>query len=314
MQIWTSFSMLKEEISRKEPGGLVVTVGNFDGVHRGHQQILERLKAVGNENAWFSLVVTFQEHTSLTLRRQSPPLLMSFREKCEYLEKIGVGGCLALDFTPEIAKIPAVQFLEELRALGTKGLIVGHDFTFGAGGTGDARFLLAYAQKYGLYGEVVPPVKYEGKIVCSSAIRNLLTAGRLAEANGMLNRPFRISGHVERGEGRGKLLGFPTANISVPAYRLLPKYGVYFVRVFLDGKNYYGLANVGCKPTFNQSSPLLEVYIFDFSADLYGRFLTVDFLEFLRVEQKFTSPQALQAQMLKDKRRGEELMAVWRAK
>ncbi|NLW55442.1 MAG: bifunctional riboflavin kinase/FAD synthetase [Firmicutes bacterium] len=314
MQFWSSFSTLKEDFADKVTSGLVVTVGNFDGVHRGHQQIIQRVKAIGNEYGWFSLIVTFQEHTSLTLSHQSTPLLMSLEEKCKYLKRLGLDGCLALDFTPEIAQLTAEQFLEQLVRVGTKALIVGHDFTFGAGGVGDTRFLLAYAQKNNLYGEVVPPVKYQGKIVSSSKIRSLLTAGRLAEANGMLNRPFSIYGQVQHGEGRGKRLGFPTANISVPEYRLLPKYGVYFVRVLLEGKDYYGLANVGCKPTFNHSRPLLEVYIFDFSAEIYDRFLTVEFLEFLRIEQKFTSPQALQVQMLRDKKRGEELMAVWRAK
>lgn len=314
MQYWTSFAISKESFSGKCGDELVVTVGNFDGVHRGHQAILERVKTISNKHGWFSLVVTFQEHTSLILRRQSPPMLMSLEKRCKFFEKMGIDGCLALEFTPELAQLPADKFLEQLVALGTKAFIVGHDFTFGAGGVGDTRFLLDYTKKNGIYGEVIPPVKYHGEIVCSSRIRDLLTAGKLAEANSMLNHPFRLSGQVQPGDRRGKVLGYPTANLSFPTHRLLPKFGVYLVRIILEGKEYYGLANVGCKPTFNHNGSLVEVHIFNFSAEIYGRILAVEFLKFLRAEQKFTLPSELQAQMVKDKKRGEELLAAWELK
>ncbi|HBG17046.1 MAG TPA: riboflavin biosynthesis protein RibF [Firmicutes bacterium] len=311
MKRWTSFAMIQNEIAKNFISGLVLTIGNFDGVHLGHQKILERVKKISMENGWYSLVVSFKEHTSVLLRRQSPLMLLSLDERCNYFESAGMDGCLLLEFTPELAQLPAESFLEKLVSLGTKALVVGHDFTFGAGGAGNTDFVLNYAYKNALYGEVIPPVKYHGKTVCSSRIRSLLTAGKLSEANGMLNRPFRLAGKVEPGNHRGKVLGFPTANLAFPSNRLLPKFGVYFVRVFLEDNEYYGLANVGLKPTFNHNTPLVEVHLFDFSQEIYGCILVVDFLKFLREERKFVSPNELVAQMVKDKKIGKQYLSSW---
>ncbi|HEY8391895.1 MAG TPA: riboflavin biosynthesis protein RibF [Capillibacterium sp.] len=314
MKQWYSFSMWQEELAAKPASGWVVTVGNFDGVHRGHQKILERVKVISKEQGWPALVITFQEHTSLVLRAQAPPLLMSVEERCRYFAACGIDATLLLEFTPELAKMPAGSFLDQLRALGMKALVVGHDFTFGAGGTGDTHLVLTYMRRHGLYGEVIPPVKYRGKIVCSSQIRSLLQEGRLAEANGMLNRPFALAGYVQNGQGQGRKLGFPTANLTVPPERLLPKFGAYVVRVQVRGGEYYGLANVGCKPTFNYGRPLVEVFIDRFSGDIYGEYLQVEFLKFLREEKKFASPAALQAQLQEDRKRGEAIWRRWQAK
>ena len=314
MKQWYSFSMWQEELAAKPASGWVVTVGNFDGVHRGHQKILERVKVISKEQGWPALVITFQEHTSLVLRAQAPPLLMSVEERCRYFAACGIDATLLLEFTPELAKMPAGSFLDQLRALGMKALVVGHDFTFGAGGTGDTHLVLTYMRRHGLYGEVIPPVKYRGKIVCSSQIRALLRAGKLGEANGMLNRPFSLAGYVQKGQGQGRKLGFPTANLTVPPDRLLPKFGAYVVRVLLDGAEYYGLANVGCKPTFNYGKPVVEVFIAQFAGEIYGEYMQVEFLKFLREEKKFASPEALQAQLLADKEQGEAIWRRWQAK
>lgn len=315
MKYWTSFAKLEEEFTNKNPqSGLVLTIGNFDGVHLGHQKLLKRVKTLSLEHDWFSVAVTFQDHTSLLLRDKRPPILMSIEERCNYFAFLGIEGCLLLEFSTELAQMTPEEFLDKLISLGTKALVVGHDFTFGAGGTGDIKFLLEYAKKRNLYVEVIPPVKYKEKIVCSSQIRGLLTEGKLAEANGMLNRPFSLSGKVEDGEGRGKDLGFPTANLSFPTYRLLPKFGVYLVRILLGEEEYYGLANVGCKPTFNRCDPLVEVYIYNFAAEIYGVSLVIEFLKFLREEKKFSSPDKLKEQMEKDKRNGEKLLPHFKKK
>jgi riboflavin kinase/FMN adenylyltransferase len=307
--------MLEEEILNKHSQtGLVLTIGNFDGVHLGHQKLLKRVKALSLEYGWSSVAVTFQDHTSVLLRNKRPPMLMSVEERCIYFGFFGIDACLLLEFSTELAQMTPERFLDKLVNLGAKALVVGHDFTFGAGGTGDINFLQEYAEKKGIYVEVIPPVKYKEKIVCSSQIRGLLTEGKLAEANGMLNRPFSLSGKVEEGDGRGRDLGFPTANLSFPTYRLLPKFGVYLVRVLLGDEEYYGLANVGCKPTFNRGDPLVEVYIYNFAEVIYGDSIIIEFLKFLREERKFSSPDKLKEQMRKDKRIGEQLLPYFKKK
>lgn len=309
MNRWTSFPLMKEALIKNAVSGFVVTIGNFDGVHRGHQKILKRVKEISVAHGWLALVITFQEHTFKVLRAQVPPLLMSLEERCHLFTESGLDGCLLLEFTPKLAQLTAEQFLEQLIALGLKALVVGHDFTFGAGGAGDTHFVLNYMRKQGLYGEVVPPVKCQGKIVSSSQIRAFLKDGQLAAANGMLNRPFRLGGTVRHGQGRGKHLGFPTANLTFPPHRLLPKYGAYLVRVIFNGEVYHGLANVGCKPTFNGTAPVVEVFIYDFSRLIYGEYLEVEFLEFLRDEYKFASPEELKAQLERDLKQGEKIWA-----
>ncbi|NLM36497.1 MAG: riboflavin biosynthesis protein RibF [Firmicutes bacterium] len=307
MKLWNSFSMIKKELVATAASGMAVTVGNFDGVHRGHQKILARVKEISRANCWLAVVVTFREHTAKILKGEAPGLLLSVEERCAHFAALGIDGTLLLDFTPELAAMEPVPFLDCLLALGLRALVVGHDFRFGAGGSGDPGLLLTYLQKQACSGEVLPPVMVGGKIVSSSQIRTYLQQGQLEAANEMLGRPFSLSGMVGRGRGLGKVLGFPTANLSYPAGRLLPKYGAYFVRVIMNGEVYYGLANVGCKPTFDHCNPLVEVYIDQFSRQIYGEFLTVEFLHFLREERKFTSPEALKAQLLRDKKKGAEL-------
>lgn len=307
MKIWTSFQMMQAELAKTVASGLVATVGNFDGVHLGHQKILERVKVIGATKGWPTVVVTFQEHTAKVLGAEAPLLLMSTDERCAFFAKMGIDGTLLLAFTKELAALAPTDFLDQLLAVGVRALVVGHDFTFGAAGAGDARLILDYMGEHGLYGEVVPPIKIQGKIVSSTQIRSLLQAGKLAEANEMLNRPFCLAGIVRKGQGFGKTLGFPTANLTYPPNRLLPKFGAYFVRVTLNGEVYYGLANVGCKPTFNHSVPLVEVFIDQFSREIYGEYLVVEFLQFLREEKKFTSVEALKAQLRRDQEQGAEI-------
>ncbi|HHT05946.1 MAG TPA: bifunctional riboflavin kinase/FAD synthetase [Hydrogenispora sp.] len=307
MKLWNSFLMMQTDLAQTATSGLVVTIGNFDGVHRGHQKILERVKAISSANDWLAVVVTFREHTAKILKAETPGLLMSVEERCACFAEKGIDGTLLLEFTPELAQMAPTRFLDRLLDLGVRALVVGHDFTFGAGGAGDTNLILTSMQKKGLYGEVVAPVKVQGKIVSSTQIRAFLQRGQVEAANVMLNRPFTLAGIVRRGQGLGKNLGFPTANLAYPPDRLLPKFGAYFVRVILNGEVYYGLANVGCKPTFDHHVPLVEVFIDRFSREIYGELLTVEFLHFLREEQKFASPEALKAQLLRDQKQGEAL-------
>lgn len=307
MKVWSSFARIKEELP---VDGLVVTVGNFDGMHMGHQVLLNRNSEVARAHGWFSMVVTFREHTSVLIRHAWPPMLMSLEERLQAFSSLGMDGCLLLDFTPELAKMDPERFLSNFLNLGVKAFIVGHDFKFGKGAVGNTEYLLDFARRYGLIGEVIPPVRVNGEIVCSTRIRRLLKEGLLQQANAMLNRAFRLTGTVVHGDHRGRTLGYPTANLSLSPNRLLPKYGVYLVRCWIRNQEDYGLASVGVKPTFSATGPVVEVYLFDTCRDLYGETLSVDFLEFIREERKFSSAEELVAQMKRDEERGRRLIAL----
>lgn len=308
MRVWSSFIDIKPDLSGQP---LVVTIGNFDGVHRGHQVLLTRTKAVAGADNRFSLVVTFKRHTSALLRKAAPPLLMSAEERLEFFEKMGMAGCLLLQFTPELAELEPGEFLLHLTDLGAKAIIVGHDFTFGKGAVGNTDYLLDFAGRHGIDAEVIPPVTVDGVVVSSSRIRSLLQDGQVKKARQLLNRPFAVSAPVIHGDHRGRTLGFPTANLRLPAERILPKYGVYLVRCHIRGKEYYGLANVGVKPTFSPAQSLIEVYLFDTAEDFYGAKMTVEFLEFLRAERRFSSAAELVEQMKRDEEEGRRLLALY---
>lgn len=287
---------------------LLVTIGNFDGVHHGHRLLLKTVREKAQENGWFSLVVTFREHPSGFLRQESPLLLTTMEERCAVFGSLGIDGCLALDFTHDLARLTPEEFLYLLQEWGTRGIIVGHDFRFGAGATGGTGDILDFCRNHGLLGEVISPVKVGREIVSSSRIRELLQAGDLAKANLMLDRPYKIAGRVTHGAHRGRQLGFPTANLDVPANRLLPGYGVYLVRVSFDDRIHFGLANVGVRPTFSSNRPETEIYLLDTTGDFYNNTMDVEFLAYIRREQKFPSAAALVGQMKKDEQAARRLL------
>lgn len=236
-------------------------------------------------------------------------MLMSLEERLKVFSELGLDNCLLLDFTSELMNMTPETFLKALVGLNLRMLIVGHDFRFGKDASGDTRYLLDFLNRRGLRGEVIPPVKVKGEIVCSSRIRELLLSGYLEEANHMLGRAFSVSGLVAPGAHRGRKMGFPTANLQVAPNRLLPKYGVYLAHSIIDSQEYYGLSNVGIKPTFSGESPLIEAHFFDADLDLYQREISVSFLRFLRAERKFSSPTELLAQMKLDEERGRKYLA-----
>ena len=326
MKSWFSIGEMRRELDAHARGDLLVTIGNFDGVHRGHRLLLKRLKEKAQENGWFSLVVTFREHPAGFLRQGAPLLLTTVEERSAVFSDLGLDGCLVLDFNRELASMAPEEFLTMVKDWGAQGFIVGYDFRFGAGAAGGTGEILEVCRRHGLLGEVIPPVKMGKEIVSSSRIRELLLAGELAKANLMLDRPYMVTGRVAHGAHRGRRLGFPTANLEVPANRLLPGYGVYLVRVFFDDQAHFGLANIGVRPTFSgnrpetegrtetesqlktENPPTTEIYLLDVAADLYGKTMVVEFLAFIRKEQKFPSAAALVAQMKKDEAAARRLL------
>jgi riboflavin kinase/FMN adenylyltransferase len=324
VKFWFSIAEMCRELGVRKD--LLVTIGNFDGVHRGHRLLLQRLKEKAQENGGFSLAVTFREHPDGFLRQDAPLLLTTVEERAAIFSGLGLDGCLVLDFNKELASMAPVTFLSMVKGWGARGFIVGYDFRFGAGAAGGTGEVLEFCRSHGLLGEVIPPVKVGGEIVSSSRIRELLLAGELAKANRMLGRPYLITGRVIHGAHRGRLLGFPTANLELPANRLLPGSGVYLVRSFFAGETRFGLANIGLRPTFARSQPAAgsqtvaeseskaenqrttEIYLLDTSADLYGKTMTLEFLAFIREERRFPSTAALVAQMKKDEATARRLL------
>jgi riboflavin kinase/FMN adenylyltransferase len=300
MRTWRSILQARQELNKTKKT-TVVTIGNFDGVHRGHQNIMRRIVELARQTESISAVITFDSHSESLLGEQ-PLLLNTPQIRREFLAGQGIDCLLEIKFDRNFAGLEPELFFRTwlVEGLHAKSVVVGYDFRFGAERRGDFMLL----QRLGLEAQVmierVTPV-YDGKeIISSSKIRQLLAEGRVERANQMLGYAFVIEGEVVGGEQRGRKLGFPTANIHLAPEYLLPCYGVYLVRMTVAQKDYFGLANVGIKPTFGRFMPLVEVYLFDLEINLYGRSARVEFLKFIRPENRFSGPEALKTQIQKD--------------
>ena len=280
----------------------VVTLGNFDGVHLGHQSIFKQVVAWALSSGGSSAVFTFEPHPLKVLApTRSPKLLSTFREKMEQIEASGMDAVVCAHFTPEFASQAPEEFVREVlvETVGVKALFVGHDYAFGKDRRGDIPFLRETGARHGFEVHVVGPVKVEGIVVSSTKIRQLITDGEVCLASKLLGRPYSIEGTVIPGHARGRLLGFPTANITTPN-ELPPKEGVYAVTILVEGKEYKGVANIGKNPTFDDVSASFEAHIFEFNGDLYGKFLKMKFIKRVRDEVRFASADELVAQIQKD--------------
>lgn len=288
---------------RPEHRGTVATIGNFDGVHIGHQAILSSLRreALGRELP--PTVVTFEPTPrEFFLPSDAPPRLTGFREKYEMLANHGIARLLMLRFDARLASLSAQGFIDRVlvEGLGVEHLLVGDDFRFGCGREGDFAMLQAAGERYGFSVESTPTQMLDGERVSSTRVRQCLRDGQLEAAADLLGRMYRISGRVVHGDKLGRTIGFPTANIKRRQEKL-PLSGVFLVRVYgIENQSRYGVANVGTRPTVDGKKNLLEVYLFDFEGDLYGQHIEVEFLEMLREELRFDSLEALTAQIEKD--------------
>src|SRR5215467_9205668 len=282
--------------------GAVVAIGNFDGVHRGHRVVIEaarkRAHALGRKAA----ALTFSPHPRLFLRPQDSLFqLSSERDKLRLLAVTGLDGAVVMTFDAALASTSAEDFVGKVLvgALGIGGAAIGFDFHFGKNRAGSPSFLAEQGARLGFSVDVAPPLEDEGRPVSSGAIRAALGAGRVVEATELLGAPWFVSGEVIHGAKRGRDLGFPTANLRLdPSCGL--KHGIYAVRVSVAGKRYDGVASFGIRPMFDEGAPLLEVFLFDFDADLYGQVIDVAFIGWIRHEQKFDSIEALKRQMATD--------------
>ena len=282
-------------------GRCALTIGNFDGVHRGHRALIDRVIAKGREGKLTSCVLTFEPHPREFFAAEAAPArLTRLRDKLELMAQAGVEHVHVARFDARFAAMPAERFIEDVlvRGLGVQWLLVGRDFRFGARRSGD----FATLENRGFTLEAMPDVQFEGKRVSSSAVRAALAAGNLAEGERLLGHPYTISGRVAHGAKLGRGLGFPTANIVLR--RPPPLAGIFVVEVDRFGR---GVASVGRRPTVNPVPiPLLEVHLFDHDADLYGEHLRVRFLKKLRDEEKYDGLPALQAAIARDARQARE--------
>lgn len=312
-----------------------VALGNFDGVHLGHRQVIGRVlgnglrghsqqRSVGVPTAGsiaqqqtprpcsgdalelppiYTTVVTFDPHPQAFFSGQPRTLLTPRAEKAEQLEAMGVDQLILLPFDRQLAQLEPQRFVEEIlvRQLQAKRVSVGQDFHFGRKRSGTALDLQAIAANYGIETHIVPLYILEGERVSSSHIRQALTRGDLETAHRLLGRAYTLTGTVVLGQQLGRTLGFPTANLQLPSEKFLPRWGVY--SVWVDGLSFHsqpGVMNIGCRPTVDGDRPTVEVYLLDWSGDLYGQTLTVRLAHFLRPEAKFDSLDALKAQIQQD--------------
>jgi riboflavin kinase/FMN adenylyltransferase len=283
----------------------VLTLGVFDGLHLGHQRIMQtvvdRAKAVGAA----ATAITFDPHPRAVLHPESaPPLLQTLDQRLANLEVLGLDQAIVIKFDREFASQPAEIFLEKIvrERLHAKEVYLGHGFAFGKDRGGNIDLLRRMGEKLGFVADEVDEVRLRGQRVSSSAIRKLLADGKINLARRMLGRPYGVEGVIIRGDRRGHTIGFPTANLR-PQNRVIPKYGVYATATLVDGHWRKSITNIGVRPTFESGSePSIETYIFDFDGELYGDVLRVRFLHRTRDEKKFAGIEELKAQIERDTR------------
>lgn len=282
----------------------VVALGTFDGLHRGHLDVIGTAKQEAEQTGAKLAVFTFSNHPLEWINPAYVPVaLVTPAVKLQLLENLGVDVLIDIPFNQLVADLLPQQFLERLSALNYSCLVVGENFTYGQRGVGNVYTLAASAQALGFKLIVRKLVSNNGTIVSSTEIRRLITAGEVQQAAKMLGRSYSISGIVAHGNERGRLLGYPTANLElVDAHVAIPLGGVYAVRAYIDGGVYGGMANIGKNPTFGDvEKPRLETNIFGFSGDIYGKTLTIEFVQRIRGEVKFADIDALKAQLAQDK-------------
>ena len=291
--------------------GAVATIGNFDGVHLGHQHIFRRLIAEAHGEQRPAVVISFEPHPKMVLHPERRPfyLITSPEEKIRYISSLGIDALILIPFTLEYARTTAEEFIrcvlwEKLRI---RKIIIGHDYTFGRKKEGNAAFLTATGSRLGFEVEVLNAFKIGDTTISSTRIRKAILAGEVRYAASLLGRPYNISGEVISGHHRGSNLGFPTANIR-PDKELIPPSGVYAVHVILEGNRLHGALSIGFNPTFADQKLSIEVYIFDFNENIYGKILDVLFVERLRDEIRFAGPGELIAQIARDIARVREIL------
>lgn len=291
----------------------VSAIGFFDGIHKGHQKVIQAAVNEAEDRGMESAVITFHPHPSVVLNQKTQHVkyITPVQEKQEILQQLNVDRLYIIKFNQELSQLSPQGFIDHfITGLHIKHLIAGFDYTFGHKGQGKIQDISTYA-KEAFTSTIINEVSQDADKVSSTRIRSCLKTGNIEEANELLGRPLSLKGTVVDGDKRGKTIGFPTANLSVKSDVLFPKLGVYAVKVFYKNVSYEGIANIGVKPTFNddQVEPTIEVHILDYDHDLYGEELKVEWHKFIREEKKFTGVDELVHQIKLDEKKVREYYA-----
>ena len=280
-----------------------VTIGNFDGVHFGHQQLFATVIEKAKKHNGTSVAITFNPHPLQVLLPDGIKLISNCEQKAELIEAAGIDVLIVIPFTKEFAKTTADTFVQDflMKTLHIEELVVGYDYAFGKGRGGNIDFLRDKGKQFGFPVTVVDALYAEEQLVSSTRIRQLVKDGEMVKARRLLGRNYQIRGTVQVGKQRGgKLIGFPTANLKFNEEDLVPRHGVYVAQVVYGGRCYGGILNIGYNPTFEEEKLVAETHIFDFNEDIYGKPIRVNLLQFMRGEVKFDGVKQLAEQIAKD--------------
>jgi riboflavin kinase / FMN adenylyltransferase len=288
----------------------VLALGNFDGMHRGHLKIIERVRRGAEERGATAVAMTFEPHPSKIVRPdKAPPLLMTHQQKLEALARGGMHGVAIVRFTPELSHWDPETFVRTVLVewLHVSEVWVGANFLFGHDRSGNFSLLRSLGARYGFRAEKIDPVRYKDFVVSSTRVRRLISEGRVDEAGALLGHHYSVDGPVVQGQKRGRQLGFPTANVC-PENELVPPTGVYATTVTIDGVAYPSMTNIGTRPTFETGETMvIETHLLNFDKDLYGARLRLGFVQRLRDEKKFEGIDGLKAQIAADRTRAQDL-------
>ncbi len=287
-----------------------ITIGNFDGIHKGHQALFQKVREWAHKLGGHSAVATFDPHPIEVLSPQrAPAFITSHRLKMDLIARCGIDATIVIPFNHLFSRMSAREFVQIVLVenIGAKAIIVGYDYRFGQGREGDIDFLRRLGGEYGFEVDTVSGIKVDETVVSSTAIRQMIAGGKIKDANRLLGRFFEVSGEVIAGRRRGISLGFPTANIRMPS-TATPPTGVYVIEAEVEGKRYGGAANLGYNPTFGNTEVSLEAHLFDFHEDIYGKTIVIRFIDRLREERRFSGPEELAVQIQKDVERAKKIL------
>ena len=292
----------------------ILTIGTFDGIHIGHQKILKSLVAQAKKENLLANVLTFFPHPRMVLQKESQiKLIDTLKEREDFLRKLGVDNLIIHPFSVAFSKLTALEFIQNIlvKQLKIDSLYIGYDHRFGRNREATVEDLKSYGQQYDFKVNIISAQQIATIAVSSTKIREAIALGDFVKVHHFLGRPFQLRGTVTKGEGIGRKLAFPTANLNVNIpYKIIPPQGVYLVSILLEKGVFYGMMNIGTRPTLSGENESIEIHIFDFNEDLYGKMITVCLYEKIRDERKFDSLEALKTQLIKDKKKCKRTLTV----
>lgn len=303
---------IERELASIAPQGeTLLTIGVFDGVHAGHRYLLEKLQQQAAEKNLLSGVVTFNPHPQSVLHPHDQlPWLSDVEDRIRAFEDLGINIVAVLTFTSKVAQLSAKEFISLVKKqLRMRGIMVGPDFALGRGGEGNINLLRALGREMKFSVEVIPPFTINGEVVSSTLIRQALVQGDMRKVERLMGRHFYLRGKVTTSDKRGRVLGFPTANLDIKPQQALPGNGIYATITQVDGKQFPSATNIGIRPTFGESEKTVETHLLNYKGDLYSKEIRVEFVQKLRDEQRFPSSEELKVQIEKDVREAQAILA-----